>query len=162
MEEILKSLNELIPWLAGIAFVLSWFCEFSKIKINPWSWLLKAFARELNKDVNERLDQVVNVKSKHYQEIMDVINDTATQVHKLNVRIDENEMQRIRWEILNFANSIRYGMKHSKDEFHHIIEMNEKYHRIIEYRGMTNGVIDMEYELILETYRKCRDENSFL
>lgn len=162
MEELLKYASDLIPWIASIAFVLSWFFEFSKIKINPWSWLLKQLAKELNKDVHQRLDEVVNVKSKHYQEIMDIMNDTSEQLHKLNIRIDENEMQRIRWEILDFANSIKNGTKHSKDEFHHIIEMNEKYHRIIEYRGMTNGVIDVEYELILDTYRKCREENSFL
>lgn len=156
------SLNELLPWIGMIAFVLSWVFEFSKIKVNPWSWLLKQLAEALTKGVNERLDSISEVRTNQYNEMVSNLTETVEQLHNLNKRVDENEMQRIRWEILDFANSVKNGRKHSKDEYFHIMEMHEKYNRIIAYRGLQNGVVDIEYEIILDEYRHCRDNNDFL
>ena len=76
--------------------------------------------------------------------------------------IDENEIDRIRWEILDFANSCRNQRRHTKDEFDHIIEINGKYHAILERRNMKNGIIDLEYDYIVKLYRRCQEKNSFL
>ena len=61
------------------------------------------------------------------------------------VSIDENEMDRIRWEVLDFANACRNHIKHTKDEFHHIISLNEKYHNLLDKYQDENGVFDAEY-----------------
>lgn len=76
--------------------------------------------------------------------------------------IDENEKDRIRWEILDFANSCHNGRNHTKDEFDHIMALNDKYKKLLKKTDDTNGVFDIEYKYISELYEKKRNENSFL
>ena len=196
MKEWINLAQDNIPWLAVVLLVVSGVFEFSKIKVNPWSWMFKAVKTKMvediqkdndsihqeNADINKRLDEVVYVKSEHYKEIVQWRNDVnevvkglesmnskiVSAIDKLNEKLDEmyqgqdeNEMIRLRWEILSFADSCRSGGKHSKDAFHHIIESNDKYHRIIEKRGFVNGVIDAEMEYILDIYKECLESNDF-
>lgn len=81
---------------------------------------------------------------------------------ELECAIDENEKDRIRFEVLDFASSCRNGQLHTKDEFEHIIVLNKKYHRLLNKTGDENGVFDAEYEYIYELYQKCQRENDFL
>lgn len=127
--------------IAGYAALIlaagSIFFEVSKIKLNPISFLLRWTGDRMFAPVNRRLDEVEK-------------------------KIDENEIDRIRWEILDFANSCRNGKRHTKDEFVHIIAQNDKYHKILSVYGMTNGQIDADYSYIEGLYRKCQADNDFL
>ena len=196
MRELIELAQNNIPWLAVVLVVASLFFEFSKIRINPLTWLFKEFQKKIleedvkeheaihkeNVDINKRLDEVVYIKSKHYQDIVKwqsatdgdvndlkvitsqmvtMMNEISTKLDKMYEDQDANEMVRLRWEILSFADSCRSGNKHSKDAFHHIIESNDKYHRIIEKRGFVNGVIDAEMEYIKEAYHHCCDTDDF-
>ena len=76
--------------------------------------------------------------------------------------IDENEKDRIRWEILDFASSCRNGEKHTQDEFQHIIALNDKYRTLLIKTNDLNGVFEAEYEYILRLYRKRQEANDFL
>ena len=197
MSQLIELAQDNIPWLAVVLVVVSVFFEFSKIKLNPLSWLFKAVQKKIledaqkehdilhkeNADINRRLDEVVYVKSKHYDEIVkwqghtnDDVNDLKIVTTKIIEKMDEigkkidsmyedqdaNEMTRLRWEILSFADSCRSGSKHSKDAFHHIIENSDKYHKIIAKRGFVNGVIDAEMEYILETYHHLSETDDFV
>ena len=196
MEELINLAQDNIPWLAVVLLVITGVFEFSKIRVNPWSWMFKTIKTKMtediqkdndsihqeNADINKRLDEVVYVKSEHYKEIVqwrNDVNEVVKGLESMNSKIvgaidklyekldemyqgqDENEMVRLRWEILSFADSCRSGSKHSKDAFHHIIESNDKYHKIIEKRGFVNGVIDAEMEYILDIYKECLESNNF-
>ena len=161
MKEVIALLEDSLPWVATILFGLSLVVEFTKIKFNPWSWLFDIIAKALTKDIDKRLDEIVNVKSAHYQEIIDTLNKTTAAIADMNKTIDSNEMARLRWEILAFADSCRSGNKHSKDAFHHIIESNDKYHAIIDKHGFVNGVIDAEMAYILSVYQERLATNDF-
>ena len=179
MKDLINLAQDNIPWIATMLVVISFVFEFSKIKLNPWSWMFKHFKEKLTEDIhneneaiNKRLDEVVYVKSKHYdeiveglkfmnQKIVDAIGDMNLKLDEMHKSQDENEMVRLRWEILSFADSCKSGNKHSKDAFHHIIETNDKYHNIIEKRNFTNGVIDAEMDYIMSTYRDLRERNDF-
>lgn len=73
-----------------------------------------------------------------------------------------DEKDRIRHEVLEFANSCRHGRRHSKDEFLHIIDLNDKYERLLRETCDTNGVFSEEYHYIVDLYHKCQVENDFL
>lgn len=127
-------------FLAALSAIL----EVTPIKYNPWSDLLQWIGRKMNgkliahiEEQDKKIDQLVKM-------------------------VDENEVDRLRYEILRFSNSCRNGQKHTEDEFDHIIEITEKYHLIIARQNLTNGKIDLEYAYILETYRECQHNNSFL
>lgn len=123
--------------LALIVAAASIFFEVSKIKVNPISFLLRWAGKRMFEPFNSRLDH-------------------------LEKTIDENEIDRIRYEVLDFANSCRNNRRHTKDEFEHIIDLNDKYHKLLDKYSQENGVFDAEYAYILRLYKKCQDENDFL
>ena len=77
-------------------------------------------------------------------------------------RIDENERDRIRYEIFDFANSCRNKRKHSQEEFNHIFELNDKYHQILRRRSESNGKIASDMRYIESLYLHCQEQNDFL
>ena len=90
------------------------------------------------------------------------MDDIAEQVDDLQTNMDANEKDRIRWEILDFANSCRNGVNHSHDEFKHIADLHDKYVALLKKTGDSNGVFNTEYEWIQELYKKRLDKNDFL
>jgi hypothetical protein len=73
-----------------------------------------------------------------------------------------DEKDRIRYEVLDFANSCRNKVKHTRDEFQHIIDLNDKYEKLLKRTNDTNGVFTEEYKYIVNIYHKCQAENNFL
>jgi len=116
------------------------FVEISPIKINPLSDILGWIGKRLNKELNEK------------------INSIEKEVQDISFKVDENEISRIRHEILSFANLCRQGLEHTKDDFLHIIEINEKYHKILDNRKLTNGVLDEEFLTIKKYYEKWQEK----
>ena len=126
-------MQQILEWLAGnwgLAVIASLgLVEFTPIKINPLSKLLKWVGDKVNGEMIKRID-------------------------KLEQNVDTNEMDRIRWEVLDFANSCRNGRKHTKDEFEHIITLVKKYENLLEKCGKENGVFELEYEYIKQLYQQ--------
>ena len=137
-------LNEILGSVTLIIAFLGVFVEITPIKINPISSLLKYCGSKLNEDLRND------------------IKDMKSDIEKLDNKVDANEIDRIRWEILDFSNSCRNKRKHTRDEFLHIIELNQKYHKIIKEKGIENGQIDLEYDFIENIYKKCLENNTFL
>lgn len=149
MEKLLNAIGkmtfgEIAQNAALIIVIISVFIEITPIKINPISSLLRWLGGKINVKLIERIDA------------------QEKKLDQINTTIDQNEIDRIRWEILNFSNSCRNDERHSKDEFEHIITLHEKYQKIIEARHMKNGLIDVEYQYIEGLYRKCLEKNSFI
>lgn len=76
--------------------------------------------------------------------------------------IEENEKDRIRWEILDFANSCRNNQKHTRDEYQHIITLHDKYIKLLAKTNDINGVFDEEYKYISKLYADRLTKNDFL
>lgn len=110
--------------VAAIVAVVSILFEVTPIKINPIAFLLKWAGQKMFEPFNEKMKE-------------------------LERTIDENKIDTIKWEILEFANSCRNNRRHTKDEFEHIISQNDKYHKLLEKYKMENGVFDAEYAYIL-------------
>ena len=134
-------MQSFITWLGNywlVAAILgAGLVEITPIKINPLSWLLKWVGSKVNGEMIKRIE-------------------------KLEANVDTNEMDRIRWEVLDFANSCRNGRRHTQDEFEHIITLVKKYEALLEKLGKENGVFEMEYKYIVKLYEKCQQENDFI
>ena len=126
-------MQSVLEWLAsnwGIAVIASLgLVEVTPIKINPLSRILKWIGDKVNGEMLKRIS-------------------------KLEQDVNTNEMDRIRWEVLDFANSCRNGRKHTKDEYEHIITLVKKYEGLLDVCGKENGVFELEYEYVKELYRK--------
>ena len=94
--------------------------------------------------------------------LMEKIDKIQSKTSNLELIIDANEKDRIRWEILDFANSCRNGRKHTYDEFKHIIDLNDKYKKLLAQTGDRNGVFEAEYEYIRKLFEKRQEKNDFL
>ena len=139
-----------------IAVILSLFVEFNpKVKWNPWKSLFKWIGKAIN---GELLKDLAAFKA-------DTRGDIAELKHMVEDQqeaIDANEKDRIRWEVLDFANSCRNKRKHSKDEFEHIVALNTKYEKLLEKTGEKNGVFEAEFKYIKELYEERLRKNDFL
>lgn len=142
-------MNEALKWILDhwgfCAFVLAVFVQITPaIKWNPITalcrWVGGVITAGTRKDIA----------------------DLKTLVQEVRREIDENEKDRIRWEVLDFANACRNGVRHTKDEFQHIIALHGKYKKLLEKTGDTNGVFDAEYEYILRLFRERQEKNDFV
>ena len=135
------------PLLLG----LSIFIQITPIKINPWSRLFKWIGTVINSDVKKDIEEL----NKTTQELKSV-------TESLEKNVMENEKDRIRWEILDFANSCRNNIRHTKDEFQHIVDLNDKYIDLLVKTEDKNGVFEAEYEYIKKIYKERQEKNDFL
>lgn len=131
------NLNEILS-VSGIGVVaLLTLIQIAPIKVNPWSAIAKAIGRAINSDL-------------------------IGAVKTVSENVDQNEIDRLRWEILDFSNSCQNGRRHTREEFDHIIRMHEKYESILTRRNESNGQVDMAYDYIKTLYQKCLIERDFL
>lgn len=141
-------MQQFFEWLGGnwipVGIVLSLVVDISPIKINPWKSFLKWLGQAITADVMKEIREI-----------------KATQKEQ-QATIDENEKDRIRYEVLDFANSCRRGVHHTKDEFEHIISLHSKYERLLKKTNDENGVFTEEYKYILEIYHECQREDKFV
>jgi len=141
-----------------VLFVITTLIQIAPIKIDPWSALFKWIGKMVTNNACSKIDglivQVNTVETK--------INNLETNVNNLEASIDANEKDRIRWEILDFANSCRNERKHSRDEFQHIVDLNDKYKRLLAKTGDSNGVFDIEFKYIKDLYAERLEKNDFL
>ena len=136
MELATLDVQTLLNGMVSLGVVLSIFVEITPIKINPVSTLLKFIGSNINADLKAEFSAV---------------KDT---VQKVDNKVDDNEIDRIRWEILEFSNSCRNGKRHTKEEFDHVINLNQKYLRILDEREEENGQVDLAFEYIRKIYCK--------
>lgn len=134
-------MQQILRWLANhpltslVAF--TGLIQIIPIKINPWSALLKWISKIVTGDACGKIDDLIK-------------------------QVDENEKDRIRWEILNFANSCHNGRRHTRDEFQHIVTLRDKYKKLLEKTNDINGVFDVEYKYIQDQYAERLEKNDFL
>lgn len=131
--------------IAALLAMLSVIVEISpRIKINPWTWLLKIVGNKMNAD------------------LLHNISDIEVQLKKQAKEIDKNERDRIRYEILDFANSCRNRQLHTKEEFDHILEQYDKYEIIMAKLEQPNGKVNQAMKYINELYIDCQKQNDFM
>ena len=100
--------------------------EISPIKFNPISCLGRICGRLLGLEkLGEKID-------------------------KVNTKVDENERDRIRYEILQFSGSLRNGIERTENDYTHIEELYQKYHEKLN----ANSYISSEMVFI----RECRNK----
>lgn len=151
MPEPEQILNWIVHNIVQIILALSIFIQITPIKFNPWStlfqWIGKIITAESNKKIETLIKDTDSLKK---------------QVTVVQSNLNENEKDRIRWEILDFANSCRNGRRHTKDEFQHIIALNDKYRKLLALTNDKNGVFEMEYDYIKKLYGERQEKNDFL
>jgi len=141
-------MQQVVEWIGKnlwtIIIVVSIFIQITPIKINPWSALFKWIGKAITGNACSKIDSLIE------------------KIEKIEKDVKTNEKDRIRWEILDFANSCRNDRKHTRDEFQHIVALNDKYKRLLSETHDTNGVFEVEYNYIQDLYAERLEKNDFL
>lgn len=135
-ETIRPYLEDGAKWLALLSVIV----EFTPIKLSPISWLLKKAGTVMNSEIIERMNRL------------------EAKLVEQDVKIDNNEKDRLRFEILDFASSCRSGRMHTIEEFDHILEQYDKYEVILAKLEQPNGKTTQAMKYVTSLY----DQNDFL
>lgn len=96
--------------------------------------------------INTHLNNV----DKQLADVMLINAEQTKTIEYMNEKIDTNEIDRLRWEIISFANSLRYddGQSATLEGYNHVFDAYGKYENLLEQLGRKNGKIDNEYTYI--------------
>lgn len=137
MEGINDIINLMADNLTLVIGLLATCIEVAPIKINPWSRIFKWISDA-------------------------VVGDIRKELQEFKRESEEKTAERMRWDILCFANSCRRGQEHSKDEWWHCISQLKEYEDYTKRKGIINGVIEEDSEFLRELYHERNLKNDFL
>lgn len=127
----------------GIVGILS-LVQISPLKIDPWGVLFQCIGKWMNKDVNDKLDNLKKRIDEH-------------------IKTDEEEtVKRTRTRLLRFNDEILHGVHHTQEHFDEILEDIDTYERYCnEHTNYPNSKAVMSIENIKKTYRYCFENKCF-
>lgn len=98
----------------------------------------------------------LNNVDKQLSNVMLINAEQTKTIKHMNEKIDTNEIDRLRWEIISFANSLRYddGQSATLEGYNHVFDAYGKYEKLLEALGRKNGKIDNEYAYIKIMYNE--------
>lgn len=94
---------------------------------------------------------ILKEKQESFCETQNEIRNSITSLSKSFV---EKEVDDMRWDILEFANSLMAGRKYNKEQFDHALAIYSKYQRIIKENDMTNEQVDASMEYVKDKYQE--------
>ena len=158
----MEGMKAIFDWCVGhwafCAFVIGMIFEIPQFKLKPFTRLLRTIGKLLNNDVTQRINRLNSEVNELKADIEEVKKENKDQMKV----IDMNDANFIRTTILDFANSLRQGRRHTQEEYDHIIDMNDRYEEYVTRYNIHNGRFIQAYRYILACYSDCLENNSFL
>lgn len=109
--------------------------------------------------VNERAN-LYDATVQDYTDTRDRILEALEQTTKMTEQLF---IEASRDRIIDFASKVYKSTDEvSREEFHRIFKVYQKYEAFLEAHNMTNGEIDLNYELIQEAYRDRIEHHAFV
>ena len=139
------TISEIVKGGAGGAFILLTLLQIAPIKINPWTWLIRALGRALNHDIQTKVDKL------------------SESISTLQKDLSERDAIDARVRILRFGDECRLGVKHSKDYFDQIMADITLYENYCgEHPKFKNNMTTLTIAHINKIFARCLETNDFL
>ena len=143
----------------GLLIILFSLVEIAPIKINPWTHILRAIGRRINK---ETIDQIKELKDE-IDGVDSRVNDIDSRLNHLDGRIDENNIILCRSRILRFGDEVSHGRNHSRDHFRQILLDITNYNSYCrEHPDFKNDMTKITSKRIEDDYVERDKNNNFL
>ena len=127
-----------------IAIVILSLIQIAPIKVDPWGAIFRWIGKQINADVNARMDKIESKLDKHIEES------------------EQRDIRNRRSLILDFSNACMNHRGHTKEEFDFIITECDRYQIYCKENNIPNGVADAAIKEIKRVYDYCIRHNSFL
>ena len=168
-------MNEIAKWLQSVGYekialallIAGIFIDLTPaVKWNPirsiFRYIVEAFNSSVKTEINT-FKAEVNEKFNQLREVQDLQQET---LDKLIMDSTHKEISRIRWEIIDFKNSIVNGVKHSRGQYRHVLGSIDNYLETMESKDMRD---DDYYHEVLEAgeyirthYERYKDDSGIL
>lgn len=126
--------------------------EYSKIKVNPWTFIASRLGRAINAEV------MAVQKAQG-----DAITELAQDVKQQGQKADEREATNRRIRILRFGDELGQGQLHSKEHFDQALDDIDYYERYCrENPNFVNSKAVLTINSIKSAYKKCAERNNFV
>ena len=132
------------------------------IKINPIRGVFIVIKNSVTKWITDIVDTCISGIKDDLKNQKQAIDKLSIDLQSVSDRFDMKEIGDIRRDILNFGMEIQSGRNFPQEEYDRIMEQYEKYEKLIEKHGLTNGKMDITYAFILKKYNEHLDKNDFL
>lgn len=138
-------------------FLLTFFAIMFACKeiIEIFSYFKKKFRIKFgSEDDKESIEKRIDTLEKHDKWQYNELTKISKCVEEINTTIVEKEIDDIRWELLDFCSALTGGRNYNREAFAHIFKTYEKYEKILEKNGMTNGFVEESMEAVKEIYHE--------
>ena len=105
-----------------------------------------------NNRVNDR-QQSIQIQKELKDSIKNLIDgqkDRDIKIENLTSLFISKDIDDMRWEILNFCSALTSGRKYNKESFDHVIQIHEKYEKVLKENNMENGRVTASMEVIMD------------
>lgn len=115
---------------------------------------------EMSKFTNNRVNdrqQSLQIQKELKDSIKNLIDgqkDRDVKIENLTSLFISKDIDDMRWEILNFCSALTSGRKYNKESFDHVIQIHEKYEKVLEENNMENGRVTASMEVIMDVYKE--------
>lgn len=159
--------------LLCIVLVLLLIVESTKLRKGVMESLGLKSDKELRENaLNERLDRLENKinsvestftqsQNKYHNQSIEIRNHLqenqeglSNQIAELKQLFISKEIDDMRFELLDFANAVMNNRKYNKEQYDHVLEIYDKYERVLEDNGMENGRVTSSMEFVQDRYKK--------
>lgn len=155
LEKILNSPHKLEIFLAVIAAFIA-----LQFLVKLYDWVIERFGIETkgSKEKKQMKEEIATIKEETeqmkstQQRTIETQEKIITMLDKLDRRELANELERKRWEVLDFANCIR-KRDYDREAYNHVLKTYDQYEKLLEENGMENGEADLAIAYIRKRYQ---------
>lgn len=116
---------------------------------------------ETIEDSKKRIDQFEQNRIHDREQSFEIQKALQESISKIADAIDamqkealDEKIERMRWQILDFSNSVANEKKCHIEQYENVIKTYDKYEKILQDHDMTNGVVEQSMEFIREKYQE--------
>lgn len=149
------TIGKKIMEILGLETKSSLYKKAQEQKIEELENAIKNLAKEIDDRVNNLYKKQKGYHEQSIQirdELKDNQKDLRSDLQEIKSLIISNSIESMRWEILDFSSAIMAGREYNKEQYDHVLNTHERYMKILEENGMTNGQTSASFEFIKKHY----------
>ena len=154
--------------IAIVITVLMIFVDLTPpIKLNPIKAICRYLGTSFNSSVRDELEALKQEMTDKFNQLQMEQNAQRQTLDKIIQDQRNTDINRYRWEVVDFENSLINGVKHPREQYRHALDCYEKYIAMMEEIGATSQDeyyrdVKEKGQAILDHYEKYRGNKELL